>query len=214
MAADVVVIDYGIGNLFSVRRSLEHCGASVSVSSESAAILAARRVVLPGVGAFPDGMATLREFGLEDTVRSVAAKGTPLLGVCLGMQMLFDESEEFTRTSGLGLIPGRVVPVGRQATGGEPLKIPHIGWAPLVPGVARKDWRGTPLAAMEGGEAVYFVHSFMGAPADAADCLADCFYGGHRVTAAVARGNIVGYQFHPEKSGEVGLRLLRAFLSL
>src|SRR4051812_10944233 len=131
MAADVVVIDYGIGNLFSVRRSLEHCGARVDVTSDSKAILAARRALLPGVGAFPDGMATLRGFGLDDTVRTVAAKGTPLLGVCLGMQMLFDEGEEFTVTKGLGLIPGRVVPVAGEAANGERLKIPHIGWATL-----------------------------------------------------------------------------------
>lgn len=214
MGADVVIVDYGIGNLFSVRRSFEHCGATVSVSSDADLILAAQRVVLPGVGAFPGGMSTLKSYGLDDTVRRVARAGTPLLAVCLGMQMLFDESEEFGRTPGLGLIPGRVVPVPATSADGIRLKIPHIGWEPLLPPEARKDWRGTALSNIEPGEAVYFVHSYVGQPEDADDCIAQCEYGGMRLTAAVGRGKVIGYQFHPEKSGEVGLRLLRNFLSL
>src|SRR5690349_18858400 len=122
MPADLTVIDYGVGNLFSVRRSFEHCGATVEVTADADAILAARRVVLPGVGAFPDGMKMLAAAGLDRTVLAIAAKGTPLLAVCLGMQMLFDESEEFGRTPGLGLIPGRVVPVAGEGAAGERLK--------------------------------------------------------------------------------------------
>jgi imidazole glycerol-phosphate synthase subunit HisH len=214
MAVDAMVVDYGIGNLFSVRRSLEHCGASVVVTSEPCLIRDARRVVLPGVGAFPDGMSTLRQHGLDEVVRSVADKGVPLLAVCLGMQMLFDESEEFGTTAGLGLIPGKVVALPSTDAKGGRLKIPHIGWEELRPPAAAAGWRSGALGNIRPGEAVYFVHSFMAEPARKDHRLADCVYGGVSIAAAVGRDNIIGYQFHPEKSGDVGLRLLKSFLSL
>lgn len=210
---DVTVIDYGVGNLLSVCRALEHCGANVTVTSDSASILAAGRVVLPGVGAFADGMAALQAQGLDAVVRQVAASGNPLLGICLGMQILFDESEEFGSTVGLGLIPGRVVSIPPMTTTGEPHKIPHIGWNELMmPATSSVDWRSGILADVEPCEAAYFVHSYMAVPTSPAHRLADCRYGGLPISAAVKLDNVVGCQFHPEKSGEVGLKILRRFL--
>jgi glutamine amidotransferase len=209
----VVVIDYGVGNLLSVNRALAHCGARVSVTSDPAEIHAADRVVLPGVGSFPDGMAALKAHDLDLVVKKVASSGTPLLGICLGMQMLFDESEEFGVTAGLGLIPGRVVTMPTLTQAGEPQKIPHIGWNELVLPAQRKSWQGTLLADVSLGEAVYFVHSYMAVPASHTYRLADCNYGGTPIAAVVSRDNVVGCQFHPEKSGEVGLAVLRSFIA-
>lgn len=209
---EVAVIDYGVGNLLSVSRALEHCGARVTITSDAAAIVAAGRVVLPGVGSFADGMAALRIGDLDAVVRQVAATGTPLLGICLGMQMLLDWSEEFGITKGLGLIPGHVVKIPTMTTGGEPHKIPHIGWNELVFSAQRDSWQDCLLSDVEPGKAVYFVHSFMAEPTSPEHRLADCHYGGIPISAAVKRDNVMGCQFHPEKSGEVGLGILKNFL--
>lgn len=209
---DVAIIDYGVGNLLSVSRAVQHCGARALVTSDPAAILAADRVILPGVGAFANGMAALQADGLDAVVRQVAAAGTPLLGICLGMQMLMESSEEFGQTAGLALIPGRVVQIPGHTVHGEPHKIPHIGWNALVPAPGGSAWPGGLLGGISPGEAVYFVHSFMAQPAEPAHRLADCLYGGIAVSASVQRGSVVGCQFHPEKSGEVGLRVLANFL--
>jgi len=209
---EVAVIDYGVGNLLSVQRGFERCGAVVSMTPDPSTILSAPRVVLPGVGAFRNGMAELVRRGLDQVVREVAARGTPLLGICLGMQMLLDTSEEFGTTAGLGLIPGRVIPVPATTSVGERQKIPHIGWGELIPAEGRKDWKGTVLAQVGEYEAVYFVHSFMASPDSTEHRLADCLYGGQRVSASIGKSNIFGCQFHPEKSGEVGLNVLRQFL--
>jgi len=211
---EVAVIDYGMGNLLSVRRGLEHCGATVTVIANPDAILSASRVVLPGVGAFADGMAELSRQGLDAVVREVAARGIPLLGICLGMQMLLDESDEFGTTTGLGLIPGRVVAIPSATADGRSQKIPHVGWNALVLSRGRENWEGTLLQDVKPGEAVYFVHSFMANPVDPRHRLADCLYGGMPVSAAIGRENVQGCQFHPEKSGEVGLKVLRRFLAL
>ncbi len=209
---DVVVMDYGVGNLLSVGRALEQCGATVAVTADQKALLAAPRVILPGVGAFANAMAELRRKGLDAVVREIAARGIPLLGICLGMQMLLEESEEFGVTEGLSLIPGRVVPVPARTAQGHPQKIPHIGWNGLVFPEGRKSWAGTLLRTLKPGAAVYFVHSFMAQPADPAHRIADCLYGGVPISAVIGRGNVFGCQFHPEKSGPVGLMMLRAFL--
>jgi glutamine amidotransferase len=210
---DVVVIDYGIGNLLSVRRGLEYHGAKVTVTPDPDVILSAPRVVLPGVGAFADGMAGLRVNGLDAVVREVAARGTPLLGICLGMQMLLDESEEFGSTAGLGLIVGRVVQIPSVTADGRSQKIPHVGWNALCLPTGRDSWDGTLLTDVTPGEAVYFVHSFMASPTDRAHRVADCLYGGIPVSAAIGRDNVFGCQFHPEKSGIVGLQVLKSFLT-
>jgi len=208
---EITVIDYGVGNLFSVQRGLEHCGAKVFLTSDPDAVLAAKRAVLPGVGAFANAMEALKERNLVPAIMALAKKNTPLLGICLGMQLLLDESEEFGVTKGLGLIPGRVVPIPTQMTSGAAQKIPHIGWNGLVLAEATTDWQCTLLQDNREGEAAYFVHSFMAVPTDPRHRLADCLYGGHRISAAITRNRIVGFQFHPEKSGEVGLRILRRF---
>ncbi|SFN30171.1 glutamine amidotransferase [Formivibrio citricus] len=208
---DVVVIDYGVGNLYSVQRSLEHCGATVTVTSDHDVILAAPRVVLPGVGAFDSAMNALQQLGLVPVIQALANKGTPLLGICLGMQLLLDESEEFGLTKGLGLIPGRVVPIPAQTIAGDIQKIPHIGWNALEPACATNDWQGTILDHVTPGDAVYFVHSFMAVPSSEESRLANCDYGGHKIAAVIGRANVIGCQFHPEKSGETGLKILKKF---
>ena len=211
---EVVVIDYGLGNLLSVRRGLEHCGATVTVTSDPDAILSAARVVLPGVGAFAHGMAELRSRGLDVIVRKVAAQGSVLLGICLGMQMLLDESDEFGKTEGLGIIPGRVVPILPTTTDGFSMKIPHIGWNNLVFPENLENWEDSLLQEINLGEAVYFVHSFMAVPNNPKHLIANCVYGGVPLAAVIGRDNIYGCQFHPEKSGEIGLKVLHKFLSI
>lgn len=209
----VTIVDYGSGNLLSVARALEHVGATVRLSHDTAEIENAERLLLPGVGAFADGMQGLRERGLIEPLRRYAASGRPLLGICLGMQMLASAGEEFGEHEGLGLIPGRVVSVPSHGVDGAPLKIPHIGWAEVSPSVPG-GWAGTMFEGSREGSSVYLVHSFHFEPSDATHRLADCFYGGHRITAAVHSGSIIGCQFHPEKSGEAGLRLLKGFLEI
>jgi len=210
-APDVTVIDYGVGNLLSVQRGFEHCGANVTLTADPERILAAERVVLPGVGAFGNAMLALKQLNLVEAIRSLARRQTPLLGICLGMQLLLEESEEFGVTAGLGLIPGRVIPVPAQSVSGQAQKIPHIGWSALQPSTASGSWSGTLLRDTRPGDAAYFVHSFMAVPSDPAHRITDCLYGGHRIPAVIGRDRITGCQFHPEKSGEVGLRILRRF---
>lgn len=210
-APDVTIIDYGVGNLLSVQRGFEHCGASVTITSDASLILASRRVVLPGVGAFGNAMQALQTLHLVDVMHEIARREIPLLGICLGMQLLMDQSEEFGITAGLGLIQGRVIPVPTATIAGDPQKIPHIGWNALRPGTASPEWSGTLLQDNKPGDAAYFVHSFMAVPTNPAHRIADCEYGGQRVTAVIGRDRITACQFHPEKSGEVGLKILRRF---
>lgn len=207
---EVVVIDYGVGNLLSVQRGLEYCGVDVVVTADPQVIRNAQRVVLPGVGAFANAMAALHERGLVDVTRSVAARGTPLLGICLGMQLLLDESEEFGITAGLGIIPGRVVAIPATTMDGQVQKIPHIGWNELQPS-ENANWEGSVLQGVRPGEAVYFVHSFQAKPNDPADRVADCIYGGRGIPAVICHGQVSGCQFHPEKSGKTGLAILTNF---
>lgn len=213
MNISVSVVDYGLGNLFSVSRALEKVGAEVVVTDSPAAIERATSLVLPGVGAFSDGMNGLHQLKLVDAVRRYGASGRPLLGICLGMQLLFDASEEFGHHEGLGLIPGRVVAIPSTGEDGVPHKIPHIGWNELVMPASLPNWERTALTDVAPGASVYFVHSFTADPANAVDRLADCYYDGRLISAAVRRNALSGCQFHPEKSGEVGLRILRAFLA-
>ena len=199
----IAVVDYGVGNLFSLRSSLQTIGADVTVTGEAEVIRRADKILLPGVGAFEDAAAKLRESGLDAVLREEAAKGKPMMGICLGMQMLFDRSLEYGEHEGLGLIRGTVRPIADIIP--ADLKIPHIGWNALHFGADKH-----PLFRyLEEGDCVYFVHSYY-----AADCeesvIATAEYGAE-LTAAVASGNVCGCQFHPEKSGEVGLKILRAF---
>ena len=196
-----VIVDYGVGNLFSLSCSFGALGEETVVASDPAVIEGADRIVLPGVGAFSDAMEKLKASGVVPALRRAAEKGTPLLGICLGMQLLFDKSYEYGEHEGLGLIAGEVRPI--PAEGG--LKIPHMGWNALSFGEKKH-----PLFRyIEEGDYVYFVHSFAAVSCEES-VIATTEYGG-RVTAAAARGNVLGCQFHPEKSGEVGLRILKAF---
>ena len=209
---EVTVIDYGVGNLLSVQRGLEHCGAKVVLTADPEKILAAKRVVLPGVGAFANAMQALESLGLVAVIRELAQRKTPLLGICLGMQLLLEESEEFGVTAGLGLIPGRVIAVPNLTLSGKSQKIPHIGWSALQPSNVAVGWQHTLLEDNRPGEAAYFVHSFMAVPTNSTHRIADCLYGCHKIAATIGRDNITGCQFHPEKSGEVGLKILRRFI--
>ena len=174
----VTVIDYGLSNLLSVRHAFAHFGAETLLTSDPGDVLAAEKLVLPGVGAFKEGRDGLARLGLIEPIRQKAAAGTPLLGICLGMQMLFDESEEFGLHKGLGLIPGRVVKLPDTDVDGHPQKVPHISWDPLYPGGGRTDFSGTALAALKPGEECYFIHSYEAKPVRDEDRLADTVYGG------------------------------------
>lgn len=210
----VTIIDYGVGNLLSVARACLHCGAEPMLTTSAEDILAAERIILPGVGAFAKGMEGLHKYGLVDAIKQYAGSGRPFLGICLGMQMMFDSSEEFGNHKGLGLIPGTVVAIPPTATDGTPHKIPHIGWNSLVLPVSLSTWDETILAGIAPYASVYFVHSFTAVPADQANRLADCLYNGRLISAAVRHGNLYGCQFHPEKSGEVGLAIIQNFIRL
>lgn len=212
MSKKICVIDYGVGNLLSVARALSQIGYEPTLSSDAKEIAEADYVILPGVGAFGDGMAGLELNGLADAVRRYAETGLPLLGICLGMQMLLQTSTEFGNHQGLGLIPGNVVAIPNTSHEGIPHKIPHIGWNQLLP---METSNVNPLlSGLPDAAAVYFVHSFMANPAIPAHRIADCDYNGRRVSAIVGRDNIYGCQFHPEKSGPVGLQILKNFASL
>ncbi len=214
MSDVVTVIDYGVGNLFSVQKALEHCGATVRLVSDPEALKGAGKVLLPGVGAFPDAMRQLNENGMGEAVKAYAALGNPLFGICLGMQLLLDSSNEFGHSEGLGLIPGTVEPITARDGSGRSLKVPHIGWSSLVYPQARSSWDGTLLETVDPqNSAVYFVHSYMAMPSFAEHRIADCQYGDTAVAAVVARGNVCGAQFHPEKSGKIGLSMLRSFVT-
>ncbi|MGH6626576.1 MAG: imidazole glycerol phosphate synthase subunit HisH [Burkholderiaceae bacterium] len=211
----VTVIDYGIGNLLNVVRALQHCGAEVQVVDRAdQVVVLPDRLVLPGVGAFTDGMVELRARGFDDLVKRYAQTERPFLGICVGAQMLFDAGEEFGVHSGLGLIPGRVQPVPAADAAGKPHSIPHIGWSRLERPPARASWDCTILSRMAPGEPVYFVHSFAPVPAHEEHRLADTYYNGVRICAAVAYNQIYGCQFHPERSAAQGLGILKAFLEL
>ena len=199
----VAIVDYGVGNLFSLKSSLAAIGAKALVTADPAVLRAADRVILPGVGAFGDAVKKLRETGLFDVVIELAKTGKPVMGICLGMQLLFEKSFEYGEHTGLGLIKGEIRPIADVIP--KELKIPHIGWNALCFGEKKH-----PLFQyLNEGDCVYFVHSYYGAKCDGA-VIATAEYG-VPLTAAVACGNVMGCQFHPEKSGKAGLSILRAF---
>lgn len=211
----LMVIDYGIGNLLNVVRALQHCGAEVEVVDNANQVqVLPERLVLPGVGAFADGMKELQSRGFDDVVKRFAATERPFLGICVGAQMLFDVGEEFGEHAGLGVIPGRVVSVPPAGITGKSHRIPHIGWSAVSPPLAGASWKGTILNGLKPDEPMYFVHSFAPAPADEAHRLADTYYDGIQICASVSRGSVYGCQFHPERSGEHGLGILTAFMEL
>jgi len=200
----IALIDYGIGNLRSVEKALAAAGAEVCLTEDPAVILRAEKVVLPGVGAFGDGMNGLRQRKLVDVVYEVVQGGTPLLGICVGMQLLFEASDEMGEHPGLGLLPGRVKLFTPHPS--QRLKVPQTGWNEL------RQEQDTPLlAGLTPGSYAYFNHSFYCAAADPGDILASTDYG-LRYASVVGRGRMYGVQFHPEKSQAVGLQILRNFV--
>lgn len=210
---DVVVVDYGMGNLFSVCRALEYCNVNVTLTADPEVVLNAPRLVLPGVGAFSVGMAGLHKLGMVEAIIGSAKRGAPVLGICLGMQMLLDASQEFGITAGLGLISGQVTSIPSTNSQRLKHKIPHVGWNDLVASPDCGTWDTSPLKFVRPGESVYFVHSFMAEPFNCRHQVAHCLYGGRKISAAIGSENVWGCQFHPEKSGEVGLRVLKGFLA-
>lgn len=201
----VAIVDYGVGNLFSLKSSLKAIGAEVIVTAEKAKLQKADQIILPGVGAFEDAAKKLRDTGLDKVLIELANNGKPLLGICLGMQLLFEKSYEYGEHKGLGLIKGSVKPIKEVIS--ADLKIPHIGWNPLI---FKKN--SVLFSKINNGDCVYFVHSYY-----ATDCedavIANAEYGA-LLTAAVQNKNVFGCQFHPEKSGNVGLNILKSFVNL
>ena len=201
----VAIIDYGVGNLFSLQCSLKKIGVEAVVTKDADVIKNADRIILPGVGAFGDAADKLRATGLVDVIRAEAESGKPFLGICLGMQLLFDKGYEYGEHEGLGFIKGSVIPLeGKIPT---ELNIPHMGWNALS-----LDKNCPLFKYIDDGDCVYFVHSYYATDCDEA-IVATAEYG-IPVTASVARGNIYGCQFHPEKSGETGLNILKAFCEI
>lgn len=204
----IAIIDYGVGNIFSLCSSFGAIGAEAVLTGDKDVVHRADKLILPGVGAFGDAAKKLRDCGLWDVVLEEAAAGKPLLGICLGMQLLFEESHEYGVHKGLGLIPGKVVPIAPEVPVGT--KIPHIGWNALY---FPKDKPISPLfEGLKEGDHVYFVHSYYATDCGENTIATTEYYA--ELTAAVAKGNVYGTQFHPEKSGEVGLRILKNFAQM
>lgn len=198
----IAIVDYGVGNLFSLRSSLKSIGHEAAVTSDPSLICSAEKIILPGVGAFGDAAEKLRKTGMDQIVLEQAAAGKSLLGICLGMQLLFEKSYEFGEHHGLSLLKGNVVPMEGNIPCG--LKIPQMGWNALI-----KKRDHFLLEGIEAGDCVYFIHSFYAADCD--ECLIATAEYGKELTAVVAKDNVMGCQFHPEKSGKVGLRILKNF---
>lgn len=202
----IAIVDYGVGNLFSLKSSLEAIGAEVEVTGDTKKIENADKIILPGVGAFEDAAKKLRDTGLDKVVIGEAKKGKPIMGICLGMQLLLEKSYEYGEHKGLGLIKGEIRPISEVIP--KELKIPHIGWNALH----FKGEKSEIFKYIAEGDFVYFVHSYYGANCEKS-VIATAEYGAE-LTAAVADKNVYGCQFHPEKSGEVGLKILKAFCEL
>lgn len=206
----LAIVDYGLGNLFSVKHACEHVGLCSRITSQREELLAAQAVILPGVGAFGDAMHSLRDLGLVETLREIAAAGTPVIGICLGLQLFMSVSYEFGRHEGLGLIEGPVVRFDepRDEQRGT-LKVPQVGWNRILPpsGAASGCWDDSPLAGLSAGEYMYFVHSFYARPDDPQVVLSTSQYGNVAFCSSLRRGNVVAFQFHPERSGVQGLHI-------
>jgi glutamine amidotransferase len=220
--AKIAVIDYGMGNLFSITRALEHLGAGAVLTSDPQVLLNAQQAILPGVGAFGQAMQELRERGLVEAIHEFVGQGKPLLGICLGMQLLMSESSEFGDHQGLGLVPGKVVRFKDPQPDGPQYKIPQIGWNQVeVPEQATKQgviadeyWQGSVLAGTSVGAYYYFVHSYVCVPNQQTWIIGETFYGRERFCSVMQKENVIGCQFHPERSAETGLHIYKNFLEL
>jgi len=210
----ITIIDYGSGNLLSVKRAIAHLGTDFEMVNTPEGLTNAEKIVLPGVGAFKDCMSRLKDNGFVDAIESAVSREIPLLGICVGMQILFDASEEFGTHEGLGFLKGQVKALPHTDENGAPIKTPHIAWTRLEKPKIRATWEGTILENTKPGTEGYFVHSYTAHPENESDRLADSYYYNHRIAAAVQNGVIYGVQFHPEKSGAAGLKILESFVKL
>lgn len=210
----VSIIDYGVGNLLSVARAFNYFGAEVNFVQNPEEILTADRLILPGVGAFSDGMKGLQETGLVDSLKEFTRSGKPFMGICLGMQMMLTQSFEFGTHPGLDMIEGEVLPIPKEGVDGKPHKIPHIGWNELKTTSEGAPWENTILKGLDEKSSVYFVHSFMVVSKNPSQHLAETLYNGHPICAVIQNENVYGCQFHPEKSGKTGLKIIENFLGM
>ena len=206
----IAIIDYGIGNVRSILSAFENQGANVFLTSDKDEILKSDGLVLPGVGAFSHGMENLKSYDLVDAIKEYAISDRPFMGICLGMQLLFEESEEFGETKGLGLILGKVVKLPTKDSQNE--KLPHVSWNEL--NSKNVPWVDTILADIEEGSDMYFVHSFIAQPRDGDNILSTTEYSSHNFCSSVKKDNIFGCQFHPEKSGPTGLKIINNFIRI
>jgi glutamine amidotransferase len=206
----IAIVDYGVGNLHSLKRAFKNFDIECVISEEANELQKAQALVLPGVGAFEAGMRGLEMRGLVEVIKGIAARGTPLFGICLGAQLFLTKGHEFGIFKGLDLIPGRVV---RFPFSGDREKVPQVGWNHLIqlPGVS---WQDTILSTLTPESQVYFVHSYILEPTESSHILAESIYGDHTFASVIRDGNIYGCQFHPEKSGSVGLKIIKNFIDL
>lgn len=210
----ISILDYGVGNLFSLTKAFELCGAKVEMISQPSELKKVDKLLLPGVGAFAKAMEELNKRNLTDAIKEYAASGKPMLGICLGAQMLFSESLEYGIHAGLGLIKGKVINIRDTDVKAAKHKVPYIAWSELNKPKSTTNWDNTIMAGINPGTTAYFVHSFTFIPDNDENRLADTFYDGIRLCAAVKNGNIYGTQFHPERSGKYGLKIISNFVEL
>jgi glutamine amidotransferase len=208
------ILDYGSGNIYSIVNALKYCGTEPLLISDPEAVPGCSHLIIPGVGAFHECMNKLKDRGLIEPIMDSVKRGNFILGICVGLQMLFEEGEEFGLHPGLSLIKGRVERIPECDQDGTCRKVPFVGWSPVVPSRDEKDWHGTIMENTPAGQACYFTHSYRGMPVNDEDRLVDTFYGQTRVCAAVRRDNLYGCQFHPERSGAAGLAILSNFIEL
>lgn len=210
---EVVIIDYGLGNLLSVKRAVEKCNAIAIITNNPEIILNSKSAILPGVGAFSKGIQALQSMQLDTVIHELYSKKIPLLGICLGMQLFFDSSEEFGKTNGLGILQGKVIPIPGIDTDGEKLMIPNNGWRELVKSEINFSKEDIFDVGSNNKKEYYFTHSYKVSPENNSIIVAECIYGGYKIPAYVVKDNLFGFQFHPEKSGEAGLNLLNKFIN-
>ena len=213
MRSEITIIDYGAGNLFNAVTAFKACGVQVNLADDPETLINADRLVFPGVGSFPNAISELKNLNLFEAIKIFISKGNPFLGICLGMQMMMDVSEEINTTMGLSLIPGQVISVPKNKMDGQPHKIPHIGWNEIIR-PPNQTWDKTLLRGIPKNAPFYFLHSFMVVPENEKHLIAYCDYDGHPISAVIHKENMFGCQFHPEKSGKLGLKVLENFLFL
>ncbi len=210
----ITIVDYGLGNLESLKRAFQHLDSDVIVTSDISALDSASKLILPGVGAYAKAMQSIKKLSLEKPLVSAAKKGVPFLGICLGMQLLLSESEEFGNTNGLNLIPGKVKSIKKLLKANSVTKVPHVGWNTLHKSDSNKNSSLTMFNNLRKENSFYFVHSFASFPENSSHRFYDTYYEELNLPAVINKDNVFGFQFHPEKSGQFGLQLLKEFLKL